>query len=111
MERELKECQASACLRKDYRAALLDIGKSPDSHIYDYNEMFVNVRRHRKAVRFLRKIKAFYEGLAQEEKTLFLYECLERNRHYRYWYLGQYFDEDYPIAFAQMQEKLTGFWR
>ncbi|MBP5091655.1 MAG: hypothetical protein J6328_03755 [Bacilli bacterium] len=76
-------------LGKTYRLALLDLGRSPDSHIYDLGEQdFYLADAESRSYRFLKSLSAFYHSLPFLEGEIFVKECLEKGRHYRYWYLG-----------------------
>lgn len=108
MKTHWKETSTSKKIRVRYRESLLAIGQSPDVHIYDLRYDFISPRRHPKELRFLRKIKDFYFSLDFETRCLFLNECLERGRHYKFWYLSRYEDRTFFTALAKMQEKLEG---
>ena len=106
MERFLKESEQSRSLREKFRLCLLALGRSPDSHIYDLDETFLAGNRSPEASLFIRKIKDFYENLGNAERRFFVKECLEKDRHYKFWYLGEYQKLSYDSAFLQMQEKI-----
>ncbi len=83
----LPEDPECAKLRYKMRRSLIEVGKSPDSHVYDFDEGFL--ARHRsKASIYLRRIKNFYDGLDAFKKRIFLSECVEVGRIYPFWYYG-----------------------
>lgn len=82
-----KEDPDCARLKRAMRKSLIEVGKSPDCHVYDLDEGFLE--RHRsKASIYLRKLKRFYDSLPALWKRIFLSECLEVGRIYPFWYYG-----------------------
>ena len=72
-----------------YRSALLDLGRSPDSHIYELGEQdFYLSKEQERSRKKLEEIALFYASLPKFEGEIFINDCLESGRHYRYWYLG-----------------------
>ncbi len=71
-----------------YRQALVEIGYSPDEHVYDLDRDFL--MRHKDdslSVQFVLQILDYYESLPDFGRRVFLCECLERGRHYNWWWL------------------------
>ena len=94
-ETTIEECiEHGAHIRKRYRACLLEVGKSPDYHIYDLTLKELRGMRASDAKRFLLKLVAYYLNLCDEEKALFVREILEKDRHYRFWF----YDTSFPAA-------------
>ena len=106
MPRIIPECDESRCLRHRYRDALLSLGKSPDTHVYDLRRSFLPALGKKDDLLFLERVKRFYEGLSFSEQRLFVKECLERGRHYRFWYIGQIDEGSYLQDYANLQSKL-----
>lgn len=77
-----------------YRQSLVQVGKSPDYHLKNLTDDFL-VCLSSAAGAFLRKVKAFFFSLDPLEGEIFVNECLEHGRHYRFWYLSFYKDADY----------------
>lgn len=72
-----------------YRSALLDLGRSPDSHIYELVEQdFYLSKDGERSRKKLEEIALFYASLPKFEGEIFINDCLESGRHYRYWYLN-----------------------
>ena len=108
MPRSSQECPESKLVRSRFRNALLALGRSPDSHIYDLDQDFFDHRPKGEALSFIRKVRLFYECLAETDRRLFLKECLEKDRHYRFWYLDQYEDKSFYAAYSKMQQRIKG---
>ena len=100
------ENENAATLRKAFRLALLELGKSPDYHIYDLTDDFLLGRKEGTSRRLLIRVKQIFDGLKPEEQKYFNYECLERERHYRFWYLGDYHEKEWAKARADMEQKI-----
>lgn len=94
----MKECEiypsapfaedpACARLKKKVRKSFMEVGKSPDSHVYDIDERFL-AHNPSPASFFLRRLKGFYDGLDAFKKRIFISECLEVGRIYPFWYYG-----------------------
>lgn len=92
----LQDCIEYADLvRKKFRACLLSIGKSPDTHIYDLTFEKLEGRGNEKERLFLQKVLRFYLDLLPKDKQIFIAEVLERYRHYPYWFYENYRDKDF----------------
>ncbi len=70
-----------------YRQALIDVGYSPDYHVYDLDRSFLRRHDNLAAARFLLTVSDFYRSLPSIERRIFLCEYLEFGRHYRFWWL------------------------
>lgn len=77
-----------------YRKALIDIGLSPDTHVYDLKFQFL-ARRGTASARFLLLSLYYYLDLCKEERRIFVNDVLERGRHYRFWWLEFHTPEEY----------------
>lgn len=76
---------------KKYRSALLEVGKSPDTFIYNLRLDFVDPRRHKEATRFLSHVAAIYRSFGPKEQLVYAYDVLQHGRVYRFWHLGSDF--------------------
>lgn len=74
-----------------YRAALIELKMSPDTHIYDLSFCFLDRNRDVFAGRFLLRLLMFYCDLSINDRRIFLCEYLERGRHYKFWWF-EYFE-------------------
>ena len=77
-----------------YRQSLVQVGKSPDYHLVNLTDDFLT-RLSSAAGAFLRKVRSFFASLDPLEGEIFVNECLEHGRHYRFWYLSYYRDAEY----------------
>ena len=100
------EIENATFLRKEFRLALLQAGKSPDYHVYDLTDEFLLSRGKSKPVKLLIKVKTFYDTLEPEEQKFFVYEYLEPERHYRFWYMLDYRDKEWASFHAYMERKV-----
>ena len=82
-----EEDPSCALLRKRMRKSLLDVGKSPDAHVYDFDLSFLK-HHPSSSSRFLIKLWRFYDRLDSLKKRILLSECLEVGRIYPFWYYG-----------------------
>lgn len=82
-----------------YRQALVEIGFSPDAHVYDLERGFIE-RKSKKALaaRFVLLVMDFYASLSAIRKKVFLCDFLECGRHYRFWWLEFFDRRDYRLA-------------
>lgn len=71
-----------------YRQSLIEVGHSPDYHVYDLEKGFLERKRSLVAGEFVERVYDFYYSLNDLERRVFLCECLERGRHYAYWWLA-----------------------
>jgi len=70
-----------------YRQALIEVGYSPDYHIYDLNSDFLYRHEDIAGAKFLIMVREFYRTLPNYEKRIFVCEYLEVGRHYAFWWL------------------------
>jgi len=73
-------------LRAAYRQALVEVGHSPDFHIYDLDSGFLVRKQHLAAGRFLLKLYWYYLQLDDLKRRIFVCEFLEKGRHYHFWW-------------------------
>jgi|LAHS01.1.fsa_nt_gb hypothetical protein len=74
-------------LRAAYRQALIEVGHSPDYHLYDLARDFLVRKQDYAAGRFLLSLYDFYHRQLDElEQMVFICDFLERGRHYRFWW-------------------------
>ncbi len=81
-----------------YRQALINIGFSPDTHIYDLPLDRIKKNHHSSSGKYVLRIAETYNSLEGMEKDIFLMDFLEKGRHYRFWYLSLCNDRDYKKA-------------
>ena len=82
-------------VRRQYRSALLSVGKSPDYHIFDLSTEFLENLKDSKAKRFLMNLKVYFAGLDCKSQEIFVLDILEMGRHYPFWYLDTYTRRNY----------------
>lgn len=74
-----------------FRQALIEVGYSPDYHIYNLDSSFLFRHQEKASAKFLLMVRDFYRSLPDYEKRIFVCEYLEAGRHYPYWWL-EYMD-------------------
>ena len=104
MNDTIKQCLAHGEeVRAKYRKSLLFIGKSPDYHIADLSLYYLYGLKGSRAKQYLIKVRRFYEALNESDQRIFVYEVLEKKRHYLFWFLG----EDWkPGEFERMRDRV-----
>jgi hypothetical protein len=81
-------------LRAAFRQALIEVGHSPDYHLYDLDRDFLVRKKDYAAGRFLLRLYDFYHSQLDDlEQRIFICDFLERGRHYRFWWF-EYFEPD-----------------
>ncbi|HIU44886.1 MAG TPA: hypothetical protein IAC52_01125 [Candidatus Enteromonas pullicola] len=91
----LSNRQKSLLVGALYRQSLVQVGKSPDYHLRRLDEDFIEHLPKTAAGKFLRKVKSFYGGLDPLQQEVFVNECLEHGRHYKFWYMPYFRDKEY----------------
>ena len=91
-----------------FRQALVEIGYSPDRHIYDLDREYVHRRSECPAGAFLEKVIGFYDSLPIEERKIFLCDCLERGRHYVWWWYECFDRHSYNRVMNKLLVKVHG---
>ncbi len=91
-----------------FRQALVEIGYSPDRHIYDLDREYVHRRSECAAGAFLEKVIGFYDSLPIEERKIFLCDCLERGRHYVWWWYECFDRHSYNRVMNKLLVKVHG---
>ena len=94
-----------AKLKHKVRRCLIEIGKSPDAHVYDFDEEFLESHPS-PASAFLKAVKHFYDALDLTKRRVFLSECLEVGRIYPFWYYGCMSD---PIYRRERKSVIASF--
>ena len=69
-----------------YRYALMGVGHSPDFHLYDLDRIYLRHKGNASAVFLLRVLDFYSFDLDDMERRIFICDCLERGRHYPWWY-------------------------
>ncbi len=93
--------------RDKYRKSLMDVGKSPDCHIYDLNKESLWFVKSGKGRRFITSVITFYKELDDElDQKIFITEFLERGRHYPFWHYGVLETPMYRQRLATIYKKL-----
>ncbi|MCR5348160.1 MAG: hypothetical protein K6E59_00930 [Bacilli bacterium] len=78
-------------VRLRYRKALKAVGKSMDYHVYDLSYSFLASLRACPEAGYLLRVRRFYDALDSCDRMIFVNEILEKDRHYRFWFMGQEF--------------------
>ena len=100
--------QIARLLGITYRKALIELGQSPDCHIYELGSQdFYLPSTSSKSYRLLEAIKAFYLSLTDFEGHIFVNDILERGRHYRFWYLYGYNRKDYQRTKRRLLQRIV----
>ncbi len=71
-----------------YRQALINIGFSADTHIYELPRERIRKNHLNVSGRYVLRTAAAYDSLNDLEKEIFVNDFLEKGRHYRFWYLS-----------------------
>lgn len=71
-----------------YKKALLNLGKSQNTHIYDLREDYLGQIKGKEEGDFLIGVKAIYDSLGILARRIFLSESLEKGSIYPFWYYG-----------------------
>ena len=83
-----KEDPDCRLIKEKARRALLNLGFSPDLHIYEWGKEILEVKADCPEKECLIKMKRFYDALDTFQKRVLLAECLEYGRVYPFWYYG-----------------------
>ncbi len=75
-----------------FRQALLDLGYSPDSHVYDVDDDYLLYEKGTASNDFVSRVRSFYRSLSPFKRRILVCDYLEKGRHYRFWWL-EYADE------------------
>lgn len=94
-----------AKLKNKIRLSLMEVGKSPDAHVYDVDDGFLEAHPS-PASSFLKAVKLFYDKLDSFKKRVFLSECIEVGRIYPFWYYGWMSD---PIYRRERKSVIAAF--
>ena len=81
------DSESSMALRKAYRHALAEVGLSPDSHVFDLNYDRLLDQGGAEGA-FLADVVDFYLELDDFSAKIFLFQILEKGRHYPFWWLS-----------------------
>src|SRR5574344_3121279 len=84
---KMGEASKSYLIGAIYRQSLIEVGHSPDYHVYDLEKGFLEHKCDSAAGLFVNRVYDFYFSLHGLERRVFLCECLEHGRHYPYWWL------------------------
>lgn len=101
------------CLRikEKVRKSLIDLGHSPDAHIYNWNEYFLRQRESNPSAKCLLKAKRFYDGLDAFQQRVLLSECLETGRIYPFWYYGWVSEPAYRKERKAVISAFKAYWK
>lgn len=80
--------------RKWFRRVLLEAGYSPDAHLYEICPLYLFLGRPDERRKKIIAARLFYESLLPLEKEIFIFEILEKGRHYPFWNYGLLSDEE-----------------
>jgi hypothetical protein len=70
-----------------YRQALIEIGYSPDTHVYDLNKDLIEHKSHLMSARYVLDVIRFYESLNEFDRAIYCCQVLEYGRHYNFWWM------------------------
>jgi|GEM_PF-1466864 len=90
-----------------YRQALVEVGHSPDYHVYDLEKSFLVHKQDLTAGQFVQRVYDFYYSLGDLERRVFLCECLEHGRHYPFWWLSMCDQKHYSRALHSVCRKTS----
>lgn len=90
-----------------YRQSLIEVGHSPDYHVYDLEKSFLEHKQDLPAGQFVKRVYDFYYSLRGLERRIFLCECLEHGRHYPYWWLTWCDPKKYGVVFREVMKKTS----
>ena len=110
---QLKTDQPLASMRSfssDLRSALISVGKSANTHIYDLTEDAIQFFRNKPEHSFFVKAMKAYSVLNEVEKRVCVYDLLEPNNHYRFWYLPFFCKSAHERMVKQVAEKFCRGW-
>lgn len=66
---------------------MLDLGFSPDSHIYDFRGDRLLYAKGTASNRLIHRALLLYDLLGDFDRRVFVCEFLESGRHYPFWYM------------------------
>lgn len=89
-----------------FRQSLIQTGKSPDYHLDKLEDDFL-AHAGGAAGSFLRKVKEFSLRLDPLEGEIFVNECLEHGRHYKFWYLSYYDTPDFQLDLHSIYDRVA----
>jgi hypothetical protein len=90
-------------LRAAYRQALVEVGHSPDYHLYDLETSFLARKQNLAAGRFLFKLYWYYLRLNDLERRIFICDFLESGRHYAFWWFEFAGSREFDFAFNEVE--------
>lgn len=90
-----------------FRQSLINLGYSPDAHVYDIINDYFRYEVGSASNRFVRKVKDFYDSLDDFRRRIFLCEFLERGRHYPFWWLEFTTKKEYLNKLRDMKRRLN----
>lgn len=73
-----------------YRQSLVQMGYSPDCHVYNLDAERLRRKKPAVAASLLLEVFEYYKSLKKNEADIFQFEALEYGRHYKFWYLTYY---------------------
>lgn len=102
-KKNMSERNKALMIGSFYRQALIECGYSPDFHIYDLKKEELALKKT-PASQFLISVIDHYNTLDGLEKAVFVSEILERGRHYRFWWLSFFNEEDWFTELKKLWE-------
>jgi cobalamin biosynthesis Co2+ chelatase CbiK len=90
-----------------YRQSLIEVGHSPDFHVYDLEKSLLEHKNDHAAGAFINKVHDFYFSLHGMERKVFLCECLEHGRHYTYWWLNYCNEKQFSRFLSSVANKAS----
>ena len=98
-------------LRKEYREALLGVGRSPDTHLSEFfkEEDHYFLEGYEKEKAFLARLTSFYKTLADEESRLLFHDIFYQTHHYVYWYVAHMSESEHRRRFKSLTYMVEGY--
>ncbi len=75
-----------------YRQSLVQVGMSPDTHVFDLDYDYLSSKDSIQA-KFLMDVIDFYLELNELESKIFICQILEYGRYFPFWWMNYLFEE------------------
>lgn len=98
-------------LRKEYREALLGVGRSPDTHLSELFQEEDHYFRdgYQKEKEFLTRLACFYKMLPDEVSRLLFHDIFYQTHHYVYWYVAHMSESEHRRRFKSLTYMVEGY--
>lgn len=91
------------------RKTLIQAGYSPDAHLLTLNGDLLESRKREHEVSLLIRLRSLLKGLDPLEQIFFVRECLERRRHYRFWYYTYMEDAEFKRMLGHYGKRIKHY--